>query len=141
MLRYTVSSTAPFGPADCASDYGNEVEVGAGIAAGVAELGLTRDDIFVTSKLWNTNHRPEHVREACELTLKDLGLKYLDLYLIHFPIAMVHIDGDATTRSWAPRDASGAVIFDKVPLQDTWRAMEALVDAGLVRAVAASSAG
>ena len=66
---------------DCASDYGNEKEVGEGIAAAVSELGVKREDLWVTSKLWNSNHRPEHVREACEQTLKDLGLAYLDLYV------------------------------------------------------------
>ena len=73
---------------DCACDYGNEDEVGKGIKAAIDAGVCKREDIFVTSKLWNTFHHKEHVRPACEKTLKDLGLDYVDLYLIHFPISL-----------------------------------------------------
>jgi hypothetical protein len=72
---------------DCASDYGNEAEVGAGIQAAIQQGLVTRKDLWITSKLWNTNHAREHVRMNCERSLQDLGVDYLDLYLIHFPIA------------------------------------------------------
>src|SRR5919204_4040097 len=72
---------------DCACDYGNEAEVGAGIRAALAAGLCRREELWVTSKLWNTYHAREHVRPALERTLRDLGLDYLDLYLIHFPIA------------------------------------------------------
>ena len=62
---------------DAASDYANEVEVGAGINAAMTEFGVKRSDLWVTSKLWNTQHRAEHVRPACEATLRDLGLGML----------------------------------------------------------------
>lgn len=122
---------------DCASDYANEKEVGEGLAAAITELGIPRSEIFITSKLWNSNHRAEHVKEACELTLRDLGVDYLDLYLIHFPISVKHVA--PYTRSDTPRDDKGAVLFDPVPLVETWRAMEALVDAGLVRNIGVSN--
>ena len=68
---------------DCAGGYGNEKEVGEGIRAS----GVPREDIFITSKLWNTKHHPEDVEKACKQTLTDLGVNYLDLYLIHWPMA------------------------------------------------------
>src|SRR5262245_4979824 len=76
---------------DAACDYGNEAEVGEGIAAALSSKLCRRDELWVTSKLWNTFHRREHVRPALERTLRDLRLDYLDLYLIHFPIALEYI--------------------------------------------------
>lgn len=76
---------------DCACDYGNEKEVGDGIAASLASGACAREDLWVTSKLWNTYHRKEHVRAACKRSLDDLGLEYLDLYLMHFPISLAFV--------------------------------------------------
>ena len=73
---------------DSACDYGNEAEVGQGIKRAIDEGVVKREELWITSKLWNTYHRKEHVREACVRTLKDLKLEYLDLYLVHFPIAL-----------------------------------------------------
>lgn len=73
---------------DSAADYGNEVQTGLGIKRAIDEGIVERKDLFVVSKLWNTFHKPEHVKLACQKTLTDLGLDYLDLYFIHFPIAM-----------------------------------------------------
>lgn len=72
---------------DGACDYGNEVEVGQGIRRALDENICRREDLFVVSKLWNTFHRPENVKVGCQKSLTDLGLDYVDLYLIHFPIA------------------------------------------------------
>jgi D-xylose reductase len=73
---------------DSACDYGNEKEVGRGIKKALDEGAVKREQLWVTSKLWNTYHRKEHVRAACLRSLSDLGLEYLDLYLVHFPIAL-----------------------------------------------------
>lgn len=121
---------------DSAADYGNEAEVGEGIRRAIDKGICTRKDLWVTSKLWNTFHRPEHVREACEKTLKDLGLAYLDLYLVHFPISLKYVPiAERYPPEWVydPTAETPTMEIDPVPLSDTWRAMEELADAGLVR--------
>jgi alcohol dehydrogenase (NADP+) len=118
---------------DCAERYKNEREVGEGLRAGLASTRLAREDIFITTKLWNTNHRPERVEPAFKASLDRLGLSYLDLYLIHTPYAFQPGDDQD------PRDKNGNIIYDKgVTLLDTWRAMESLVDHGKCRAIGLS---
>src|ERR1700689_3000464 len=118
---------------DCAERYRNEREVGDALQAGLAANGIARQDIFVTTKLWNSNHRPERVEPALEAGLDRLRLKDLDLYLIHTPYAFQ--PGDEQD----PRDQNGNVLYDNgVTLLDTWRAMESLVDHGRCRAIGLS---
>ena len=134
----TISATraaleAGFRHFDCAERYRNEREVGEALQAGVAAGGLSREDIFVTTKLWNTNHRPERVEPAFQASLERLRIDYLDLYLIHTPFAF-H-PGDEQD----PRDQNGNVVYDRgVTLQDTWKAMESLVDRAKCRAIGLS---
>ena len=134
----TISATryaleAGFRHFDCAERYRNEREVGEALQAGLAAGGIARKDIFVTTKLWNTNHRPERVLPAFDASLERLRLHYLDLYLIHTPFAFQ--PGDEQD----PRDQNGSVIYDRgVTLLDTWRAMESLVDHGRCRAIGLS---
>ena len=134
----TISATrdaldAGFRHFDCAERYRNEREVGEALQAGLAAGGIAREDIFVTTKLWNSNHRPERVEPAFEASLDRLRLKYLDLYLIHTPFAFQPGDDQD------PRDQNGNVIYDHgVTLLDTWRAMESLVDHGRCRAIGLS---
>ena len=117
---------------DCAERYRNEREVGEVLQAGLA-AGIAREELFVTTKLWNTNHRPQRVEAAFESSLDRLGLSYLDLYLIHTPFAFQ--PGDEQD----PRDQNGHVLYDRgVTLFDTWSAMEALVDRGRCRAIGLS---
>ena len=123
---------------DSAADYGNEAEVGEGLQAALSDGLVSREDLWITSKLWNTFHRPEHVRTACERTLKDLRLSELDLYLIHFPIALQYVDFDTRyPPEWIADPAAENPVMapDTVPLSDTWGAMEELVHAGLVKEV------
>jgi alcohol dehydrogenase (NADP+) len=118
---------------DCAERYGNENEVGRALQAGLTSGRVAREDIFVTTKLWNSNHRPERVEPAFEASLDRLGLKDLDLYLIHTPFAFQ--PGDDPD----PRDQNGNVLYDRdVSLFDTWKAMETLVDHGKCRAIGLS---
>lgn len=124
--------TAGFRHFDCAERYRNEREVGKALQEGLAS-GIARVDIFITSKLWNSNHRPERVEPAFEASRNRFGLDYLDLYLIHTPFAFQ--PGDEQD----PRDQNGNVIYDNgVTLLDTWRAMESLVDHGRCRAIGLS---
>ncbi len=121
---------------DSAADYGNEKEAGEGIKSALAAGLCQREDLCVTSKLWNTFHRPEHVRAACEKTLSDLGLDYLDLYLIHFPIALKFVDFDVRyPPEWFfdPDAETPRMEIDPVPLHQTWAAMEDLKESGLVK--------
>jgi len=129
---------------DSACDYGNEREVGAGIAQAIDEGLCTRKDLWITSKLWNTYHAPEHVAPALERTLSDLGVEYLDLYLIHFPIALSFVPFETRyPPEWFyDPDANEPVMqFAKVPLSDTWAAMERLVDAGKVKHIGVCNYG
>lgn len=117
---------------DCAERYRNEREVGEALQAGLAS-GIAREDLFITTKLWNSNHRPERVEPAFEGSLKRLKIDYLDLYLIHTPFAF-H-PGDEQD----PRDENGNVVYDDgVTLLDTWRALENLIDHGKCRAIGLS---
>lgn len=122
---------------DCACDYGNEAEVGAGISEVLSAGVVKRDDLFVTSKLWNTFHRREHVKPALLRTLSDLGLQHLDLYLIHFPISLAYVDPkECYPPEWLK---DGKLVEDRVPLAETWKAMEELVDEGLVTHIGLSN--
>src|SRR6202167_2110826 len=113
---------------DCAERYRNEREVGEALQEGLAAEGIARQEIFVTTKLWNTNHRPERVEPAFQASLDRLRLDYLDLYLIHTPFAF------QAGEEPDPRDQDGQVLYDQgVTLLETWRAMESLVDHGKCR--------
>jgi diketogulonate reductase-like aldo/keto reductase len=119
---------------DCAERYRNEQAVGDAMQKMVKAGAIERKDVFVTTKLWNNNHRPERVKPAFEASRRRLGLDYVDCYLTHTPFAFQ--PGDEQE----PRDERGQVIYDSgVTLVETWRALESLVDEGKCRAIGLSN--
>ncbi|KAI9124242.1 hypothetical protein K1719_005542 [Acacia pycnantha] len=120
---------------DCAADYKNEAEVGDALAEAFKTGLVKREDLFITTKLWNSDHG--HVAEACKDSLKKLKLDYLDLYLVHFPIATRHT-GVGTTDS-ALGDDGVLDIDTTISLETTWHAMEELVSLGLVHSIGISN--
>uniref|UniRef100_A0A1Y1LLL2 NADP-dependent oxidoreductase domain-containing protein n=1 Tax=Photinus pyralis TaxID=7054 RepID=A0A1Y1LLL2_PHOPY len=117
---------------DCAHVYENEKEVGAAIAAKIAEGVVKREDLFITSKLWNTFHRPEAVEPAFRRCLKELGVDYLDLYLLHWPMGFK--EGDDLN----PADANGIIPTD-YDYVDTWKAIEEVYKKGLIKSIGISN--
>jgi diketogulonate reductase-like aldo/keto reductase len=118
---------------DAAERYRNEADVGAALRELFDDGTVRRDELFVTTKLWNNNHRPERVKSALQASLDRLGLDTVDLYLVHTPFAFKPGDDQD------PRDPHGAVIYDDgVTLEETWAAMESLVDEGLTGAIGLS---
>jgi diketogulonate reductase-like aldo/keto reductase len=119
---------------DCACDYGNEEQVGQGIVRAIKDGLCRREDLFVTSKLWNTYHASEHVPLACARSLKDLQLDYLDEYLIHFPISMEFVPFE---QKYPPEwtNTEGKMVIVPNDMGATWKAMEDLVDQGLCKTI------
>jgi diketogulonate reductase-like aldo/keto reductase len=120
---------------DGACDYGNEKEVGAAIKRAIDDGLCTREELWITSKLWNTYHHREHVPLACQRSLDDLGLEYLDLYLIHFPISTVFVPFEKCyPPEWTSEGGNdGTMVLDPVPYRETWEAMEELKASGKVK--------
>ena len=118
---------------DGAHFYQNEEQIGKAINAKVAEGVVKREDMFVTTKLWNTFHDPKEVRGACENSLKKFKLDYLDLYLIHWPI------GYTKSKELFPTNDAGEHLHTNYNLLKTYRAMEELVDAGLAKSIGVSN--
>ncbi|KAM9384146.1 aldo-keto reductase family 1 member A1-B-like isoform 2-T3 [Pholidichthys leucotaenia] len=119
---------------DCASIYGNEVEIGDALQETLGPgKSLRREDVFITSKLWNTRHHPDDVEPSLLKTLKDLKLEYLDLYLIHWPYAFQRGDVEF------PKKEDGTLLYDDTDYKETWAAMEKLVEKGLVRSIGLSN--
>ena len=127
---------------DCACDYGNEEEVGKGIQRAIHEGVCTRQELTITSKLWNTYHAKDHVENAIRKSLFDLQLDYLDLYLIHFPICLKYVPMDVRyPPEWIydPTSFPPKIEVCPVPIRETWEAMESLVDLGLTRHIGLSN--
>uniref|UniRef100_A0A8C2RLY1 NADP-dependent oxidoreductase domain-containing protein n=1 Tax=Capra hircus TaxID=9925 RepID=A0A8C2RLY1_CAPHI len=124
---------AGFRHIDSAHAYQNEEQVGQAIRSKIADGTVKREDIFYTSKVWSTSLRPELVQPALEKSLKDLQLDYVDLYIIHQPVALM--PGEAIL----PTDENGKLIFDSVDLCHTWEALEKCKDAGLTKSIGVSN--
>ncbi|MBP8783550.1 MAG: aldo/keto reductase [Paludibacter sp.] len=117
---------------DCAYIYGNEKEIGNALTFAFENGIVTREELFITSKLWNSFHHPESVEPAIRKTLADLQLDYLDLYLIHWPLVFKQGHDQA-------RSANDLLSTDEVPLADTWKAMEEIKRKGLTRHIGVSN--
>ena len=115
---------------DCAYIYKNEKEIGEALQFVFLEGIAKREELFITSKLWNNFHAPEQVEPAIAKSLKDLQLEYLDLYLIHWPIAF---------RNEQAKTADDLISLDEIPLTDTWKAMERVKEYGLTRHIGVSN--
>jgi diketogulonate reductase-like aldo/keto reductase len=129
-----MSLEAGFRQYDCAERYRNEDHVGEAMAAVFKAGTVKRKDVFIGTKLWNNNHRPERVKPAFDASLRRLQLDYVDLYSTHTPFAFK--PGDEQD----PRDPNGNVIYDEATtLKDTWKALESLVDEGRCKAIGLSN--
>lgn len=117
---------------DCAATYGNEAEIGNAFSKVFSEGKIKREDVWVTSKLWNDSHQKEHVIPALKQTLKDLQLDYLDLYLMHWPVAFKHGVG-------FPEKDDDYLSLEEVPIIETWNAMIEAKKQGLVKHIGVSN--
>ncbi len=117
---------------DCAVLYGNEAEIGQALRDAIRDGDVTRKELWITSKLWSNAHGRKNVAPALQKTLTDLGLEYLDLYLVHWPIAL-------RPSAVLPGSAADFLPLSEAPIHETWAAMEAAVDAGLVRHLGVSN--
>lgn len=133
MLKFAIENG--YRHIDTAYSYGNEADVGQGIRDKIADGSVAREDLFIVTKLSNIHHGAEHVERACRLSLKNLGLDYVDLYLMHTPMGWKYID-DATT---SPTDVNGETLTSDVDYLDTWKAMETLVEKGLTKSIGLSN--
>jgi len=117
---------------DCAPVYGNEPEIGQALADAMSAGEVNRQELWITSKLWNDSHKKQDVKPALRKTLTDLRLSYLDLYLIHWPVAF-------RKGVTFPHSRDEFYTLDQVPLSETWQALESCVDSGLTRYIGVSN--
>ncbi|MBC7407139.1 MAG: aldo/keto reductase [Arcicella sp.] len=117
---------------DCASFYGNESEIGMAISDAIKNGDVSREDLWITSKLWNNRHKKDDIQAACEITLKDLTLDYLDLYLIHWPVVLEN------QASYA-QQSSDLISLSEVPLTQTWQGLIDLKEKGLTKHIGVSN--
>lgn len=123
----------------CTTDYGNEVECGQGVARAIKDGLVKREDLFIVSKLWNTFHDKERVEPIVKKQLADWGLEYFDLYLIHFPVALEYVDPSVRYPPGWHYDGKSEIRPSKATIQDTWTAMESLVEKGLSKSIGISN--
>lgn len=133
-IRYAIEE-AGYRRIDCAFAYENESSIGEALQDLFKRNVVKREDLWITSKLWNTYHRPDLVEEGCRKSLQDLQLDYLDEYLMHCPCAFVVTEDHQLN----PVDEKGVYLIDHVSIIDTWKAMEKLVEKGIVKRIGVSN--
>ncbi|KAI5305690.1 hypothetical protein KEM56_003635 [Ascosphaera pollenicola] len=125
---------------DGACDYGNEKECGEGVRRAIDEGIVKREDLFIVSKLWQTYHEKEHVEPICRRMLADWGIEYFDLFIMHFPVALKYVDPAVRyPPGWTYTTDSLELKYSDATIQETWQAMEALVDKRLCRSLGVSN--
>ncbi|KAF9889927.1 NAD(P)H-dependent D-xylose reductase (XR) [Aspergillus nanangensis] len=121
------------------TDYGNEVEAGQGVARAIKEGIVKREELFIVSKLWNSFHDGERVEPICRKQLADWGVDYFDLYIVHFPVALKYVDPAVRyPPGWSYAD-DDKIVHSTASIQETWSAMETLVDQKLARSIGVSN--
>jgi aldehyde reductase len=120
---------------DTAYYYQNEAEIGKAVNEKISYGELKREEVFIITKLWNHHHDPENVETSCRKSLSNLGLSYIDLYLMHTPMGYEYREPE----DLKPTDSEGNLVFSDVDYLDTWKAMEKLVDLGIVKSVGVSN--
>ena len=118
---------------DCAYAYGNEEEVGRALKETIAAGKVKREELFITSKLWNTYHKRERVHLCLDQSLKALGLDYLDLYLMHWPLG--YQEGDEKF----PKNDKGEVLVSDIDYLETYKGLEAVLKTGKVKSIGVSN--
>ncbi|KAL5356361.1 putative NAD(P)H-dependent D-xylose reductase xyl1 [Aspergillus floccosus] len=124
---------------DGACDYGNEVEAGQGVARAIKEGIVKREELFIVSKLWNSFHEGDKVEPICRKQLEDWGVDYFDLYIVHFPVALKYVDPAVRYPPGWSAKGDGSIEFSNASIQETWTAMETLVDKKLARSIGVSN--
>jgi len=125
---------------DGAGDYGNEREAGEGVQRAIKDGLVKREELFITSKVWNTFHKHEHVKALAKTQLGFWGLDYFDLFLVHFPISLKYVDpAERYPPEWWNDAAKTTVVTQKTPYSETWKAFEELVDEGLAKNIGVSN--
>ncbi|KAL8981967.1 MAG: hypothetical protein Q9177_005414, partial [Variospora cf. flavescens] len=134
----TIFSPLPNPPHALINHYGNEVESGQGVARALKDNLCKRSDLFLVSKLWNSFHDGPRVKPICQKQLQDWGIDYFDLYIMHFPISIKYVDPSV---KYPPgfTDENGKVTPGSASIQETWTAMEGLVQDGLCRSIGVSN--
>ena len=119
-------------------DYGNEVECGQGVARAIKDGLVKREDLFIVSKLWNSFHDHDRVEPICKKQLQDWGVEYFDLYIVHFPISLKYVDPKDRYPPGFTYDGKN-VVPGKASIQETWTAMESLVEKKLAKSIGISN--
>ncbi|KAH8813254.1 putative NAD(P)H-dependent D-xylose reductase xyl1 [Xylogone sp. PMI_703] len=124
---------------DGACDYGNEKEAGEGVARAIKDGLVKREDLFIVSKLWNTFHDGDKVEPICRKQLADWGVDYFDLFIVHFPVALKYVDPSVRYPPGWNYDGKSEVVLSNATIQETWTAMESLVEKGLTKSIGISN--